>query len=284
MIASLTAHGWRLELLPEAGGSVAALKRGDRDILRPAPAGARDPLTTACFPLVPYANRIANGRFDFNGREIVLDVLDRFAPHALHGQGWLMPWQVEAQETDAITLLCRHAAGAWPWDWTARQRFTLGEDGLNAELELTNESAGIMPAGLGFHPYFAAGPESVLEFEAKAVWLTGRDPVPVGRAAPEVLADWSAGARIADRPPVDHCYEGWPGQARMVAPGGNGVTVEASENVRFLHVFTPAGADHACLEPVTHRPDAVHGAAGEMPVLGPGETVSLRMTIRAGQS
>lgn len=181
MTRALAAHGWQLELLPETGGAIAALRRKGRDILRPAPRGTTDPLETGCFPLVPYANRIAGGRFRFGGRDVRLEVPDRFAPHALHGQGWHLPWRVGIERGDRAELACHHPAGAWPWAWTARQRFVLEPDGFNAELALTNESPEPMPAGLGFHPYFPAGPASVLKFAAGSVWLTGTDLIPQRR-------------------------------------------------------------------------------------------------------
>ena len=58
------AHGdLRLALDPALGGALLSFRKGDVDLLRPTPAGASDVLETACFPLVPYANRIADGRF-----------------------------------------------------------------------------------------------------------------------------------------------------------------------------------------------------------------------------
>lgn len=108
-------------------------------------------------------------------------------------------------------------------------------------------------------------------------------PYPAAPAAPGVLADWAWGVPLADQPPVDHCYGGWVGVARLTGTSGT-IAISASADARFLHVYTPAGEPYACLEPVTHRPDAVNGASGEMPVLAPGDTVSVRMRITADQS
>ena len=56
----LGGHGWELALLPENGGAIAALQHDGRDVLRHAPEGTADVLAAACFPLVSYANQIAN--------------------------------------------------------------------------------------------------------------------------------------------------------------------------------------------------------------------------------
>ena len=64
MIA-LAAGDWRATLKPERGGAMLTLDWRGRPVFRPTPEDATDILETACFPLVPYANRIADGRFHF---------------------------------------------------------------------------------------------------------------------------------------------------------------------------------------------------------------------------
>src|SRR5215813_9076472 len=65
--------GMRLVLAPRLGGSIREFKWRGEDVLRPASAGAGDdPFQMACFPMVPFANRVAHGRFDFDGRTVRL--------------------------------------------------------------------------------------------------------------------------------------------------------------------------------------------------------------------
>lgn len=283
MIA-LAAGDWTCVLRPDLGGSVASLTWQGRDILRPTPADASDPLQTACFPLVPYANRIAGGRFSFGGREAALEVLPPFAPNALHGDGWLVPWQTLRGGADGAELAFDHPAGAWPWAYEARQAFALSPTGLTITLSIRNTDSGPMPAGLGLHPYFPAGPDSRLTVQATGVWTVDEVLIPRRLAPPAAVQDWSAGPRLGEAAAVDHCYAGWTGPARL-SNGDTATLVSASGEAGWLHVFTPAGAGYACLEPVTHRPDAVNAPAGEasgLRVLAPGEALSLSMSIGLG--
>src|SRR5690348_6236168 len=58
-------------LVPEIGGSLAWFRIGDTDVMRPLTAErqrAGDVLGVAMFPMVPYANRIADNAFAFGGR------------------------------------------------------------------------------------------------------------------------------------------------------------------------------------------------------------------------
>ena len=271
-----------LGIRPEIGGSISHFRQGAADILRPAPPDSRQPLDMACFPLVPFANRIAGGRFRFENHDVALPVLDAFAPHALHGMGWLRPWQVTSQSADRAELTCSASAGedGWPWAWRAVQSFRLQPDRLVLTLSVTNEAETAMPAGLGLHPYFAIDDKSRLIMPAGSVWQPGGDTVPDRKETADGFADWRDGPRIRDNPPVDHCYEADAGPVGIDTRAGR---VALVSDARLWHVFTPRGEAFACVEPVTHRPDAIHGMIGDMPVLAAGETARIRLEIQTGQ-
>lgn len=270
---------WRLVLRPDVGGAVAALTRGGLDILRPMPEGSTEILDAACFPLTPYANRIAGGTFTFEGRTVELPVLPAFAPHALHGDGWLSAWSVEAQDETSVTLAHRHKAGAWPWAYEARQVFTLTGQGLHVALSMTNLSDEPMPAGLGLHPYFPVTGQTRLRFDAAQVWGGGADEVPTALLPVSALFDWSWGPRVAEAPFVDNAYVG-DGAAVLAEPGRT-TAVTASANAGWRHIYAPGG-DFCCIEPVTHRPNAAQAPEGETSgwaVLAPGQSLSMWMDV-----
>lgn len=279
MIVRQDAHGWSLGLRPDLGGAVAFLRRNGRDVLRAAPDDADDPLQMGCFPLVPFANRIAQGRFAFEGRQVRLPVDDRFAPHALHGSGWTALWSVEDRSDDAISLSFEHAPGDWPWAFAARQRFVLTPEAMRIELSVRNASNSHMPAGLGLHPYFPIGPKARLRLRSEAVWLSDENLIPTVERFPRFLFDWSDNSRIADAPFIDHCYAGWDGSAAL--SGSSGTVELTAQGADHVHVFAPPGEDFICIEPVTHRPDVVNGPDG-MAALARGEGRAISLTLRAG--
>jgi len=277
----LSCGDWRLTLRPDLGGSVEALTWGDVPILRPTPPGTRDILQTACFPLVPYANRIMGGGFAFDGRDVRLPVLDAFAPHALHGDGWLAPWRVGAQAADSATLIHDHVSGAWPWAYRATQTFTLSEAGLRMDLSLRNGADEPAPAGLGLHPYFPRGAATRLTLCADGAWDATSPDVPWRPIVAGDAMDWSGGRRVEDAPFIDHAYSGWDGCAHL-DQGDHAVRIAASDNCPIAQVYAPTGADFLCVEAVTHRPDALNGAPGErgaMAVLQPGETLAISLSL-----
>jgi aldose 1-epimerase len=284
MIA-LTVGDWRATLAPEMGGAVLSLDWRGRPVFRPSPDGATDILDTACFPLVPYANRIADGRFIFEGRTVQLTVLERFAPHALHGDGWLLPWTVESQTENRVEMALDWPGddAGWPWPWRAHQAVELTEQGLTITLSVTNTGDTVMPVGLGLHPYFHRPADAELTLAAEAVWLTDAREIPDRLAAPAELTDWANGLALAEAPFVDHAYAGWTGEA-VLQGGGRRVTMRADAPARWTQVYAPVGADFLCVEPVTHRPDAHNAPTAErtgLMRLAPGEQASVVMTVSA---
>ncbi|MNR94516.1 galactose-1-epimerase [compost metagenome] len=278
----LTAGDWVCDLRPELGGAITSLSLAGRPVLRPTPEAATI-LETACFPLIPYANRIADARFEFQGRAASLPVLGPFAPHALHGDGWLNPWVVTAEGEDHVTMRLDWAGGVegWPWSWSALQAVRLSEAGLRIDLTATNTDRTAQPMGLGLHPYFMRADDARLRLAATGVWLTDEREIPHRLATPEDLIDWSEGVALAEAPFVDHAYAGWTGPARLEG-GGRTVLIDASPNAGWVQVYAPRGESFVCVEPVTHRPDAIHAPFDEatgLVVLEPGQSLTMSMTV-----
>lgn len=280
MTIALKAGNWEAEVRPEIGGALASLRRRGVDVLRPMPPQATDPLLSACFPLVPYCNRIRDGCFAFGGREVALPANFPPEPHSLHGLSWQREWTVEsAVESKCVLVDDYDGTGGWPWAYRAQQRVRLGLKGCAITLVVINRSDMPMPAGLGLHPYFRRRPETELHFHADHVLLTGADPLPTGITAPaEHFADWASGSRLPSET-VDHCFAGWQGSATV--RDDLGTIAVSADGAPHLHLYAPADGSALCLEPVTHTPDALNRAPEEMIVLPPGCAASLTLRISA---
>jgi hypothetical protein len=141
---------------PSRGGVVREFTWHGLDVFRPTPSEAGDdPLEVACFPMVPYVNRVAGGHFDFMGRTVQLEPNWSGDPHPLHGQGWRSSWDVVSASDTTATLRFEGGGNEWPWRYRSEQCFELGPDELWVELSVENLSDTPMPAMLGLHPYFA---------------------------------------------------------------------------------------------------------------------------------
>lgn len=270
----------RLTLDPARGGVIRALQWRDWDILRPTPADAgADPFDTACFPMVPYVNRVANGRFAFDGHAVQLDRNWSKDPHPIHGDGWRSAWEVAGTAPGNATLRFEGGGNQWPWRYRSEQSFRLEPDGVSITLSVENLGSTPMPAMLGLHPYFCDAAHARMEAQLPRVWLADSAALPVDETA--TPADWSfASGRPVQAVALDHGFSGWDGLARLRWPDHT-VTVRSSD-CRFLHVYTPAGRDFFCVEPQTAAPGALTRNPREAAIVAPGERVAIRVQFLSG--
>ncbi|MET0336195.1 MAG: aldose 1-epimerase [Caulobacter sp.] len=270
-----------VEVRPELGAGITAFRWDGVDILRPAAADADDVLQTGNFVLAPFCNRIRQGTFSFEGRQVRLPPNLGDHPHALHGQAWRQSWRVVAQTEAGVELAYEHAPDDWPWRYEVLQTASLTDGGLVQTATLTNLDEHPMPAALGFHPAFPAPEGTRLQADVRGVWMIDGEVMPTDWRPMDWGPDWRAGALADSGTFVDNCYTDWGAQAVLSGLAPPPVRLEASSNCQWLHIFAPVGGGFICVEPVSNRPDPFNGEDGGMQVLARGEsmTVSMRLTV-----
>ena len=285
-ILSLSAARLRLELSPSIGGAISSFEWVDGEetgpILRKCHRLLEKVLDAASFPLVPYVNRIRDGRFAFRGHEVRIAPNMPGDPSPLHGQGWLNPWKVDAAGERHASLSFRHEAGEWPWTYEARQHFVLDEHGLSVTLTCRNLDNQPMPCGLGQHPYFPCGPETRLDTSVTCAWTIDDKVLPVEKVPAE--GRYNLRDRLVCAQDLDNGFGGWVGEARMSDPDWPYDLRLSSSDARFFQLYSPASGGIFVAEPVTHANAALNEPEEEWPELGmrvlePGEEMSLTMRL-----
>ncbi|MCL6707871.1 aldose 1-epimerase [Pseudomonas sp. R2.Fl] len=261
------------------GGALAGLTFDGIDLLVPA-GGPRSDM--ASFPLVPFGNRLEFNRFTLSGRTF------RFAPNAadplyLHGDGWLKTWAVEMVGEDAAQLSLRQQPdGLTPYDYTARQRISIGGDAVWIELSVRNEAETALPFGLGHHPFFRRTP-GVRVTAAVGTFFNEREGhLPGEEAAVPADLDLPAGTTLPRRF-FNNAFSGWDGKAEILWPElGITATIDTSPAHDVAMLYAPADReDFFCFEPMTHLPNGHHRPdLGGLKILRQGEEMRSRMTIR----
>ncbi len=272
----MQAGSLRLALRPDLGGCIAGLWHGGVPVLRSTDASALvSSRLSGCYPLLPYSNRIAYRRFAWLGQ--AHSTLPNFDdnPHSVHGVGWLRSWSVVSHHDHEAVLALTHAADAhWPYDFEARQRFTLVAESLDMQLAFTNTSGSAAPVGLGWHPYFPKRARSRLHIELTDRWDSDASTQLPTRKITQPGID----ADIAHLH-YDHCFEGWSGAAHL---RDEALALKLSSPLRYLVVFTPQDRPYYCVEPVSHVSNAINMAdpiAHGLRSVAPGETTTAEMTL-----
>jgi aldose 1-epimerase len=269
---TLSAGTALVQMSPRTGGAIAAFTFNGIDVMRRTPESERatgNVRAHACYPLVPYSNRIAHATLRFAGRDYELDRNFGDHPHSIHGVGWQRPWQVVARDdSTALLALEHHASGpdarAWPWPFRAAQAFSVrAHDGgatLTAKLSLVNTGDRPFPFGLGFHPFFPRGATTALDLDADAFWENDDTQMPIRSVA--LPAGWRRGILSARRDQgIDNVFTGWRGAAMFTDPARPFDTgIVADRSAAFVVVYTPPKGDFVAVEPVTHMTDAFNRA------------------------
>ena len=271
----LHAGALRLALRPDLGGSIAGLWHRDLAVLRSAPpATLNDPHASACYPLVPYSNRLGYRKFRWRGHDHTTEPNYGDNPHSLHGIGWQRPWEIASSSALEVVLRLRHGGDAdWPFAFEASQYFTLTPQSMSVQMVFTNTAEVAQPVGLGWHPYFPKRARSRLHIELSDRWDADATQLPIRKVAqPGIDSDVS-------HLDFDNCFEGWKGPARI---RDEKFSLQLTSSLPYLVVYTPQDRDYFCVEPVSHVSNAIHmadPAAHGLRTVAPGESFEASMKL-----
>ncbi len=277
----LRGDGLEVGLKPHVGGAFTHFAdltcETPVDLFRRAKPDFDDVLDSAGFALVPYCNRVRDGRFAFRGRQVRLLPNLPGQKHPLHGQGWRNPWTVtEAGETFA-QLAYRHAPSDWPWAYEAQLTVIIEGRGLSVVLGCRNLSDETMPCGLGLHPYYPCNGQTVLDTRCESVWTVDDEIMPVEPLP--ATGRYDLQNRQVCGQDLDNGYDGWSGQADFRWPDKGRALRLTSEAPRF-QLYSPAEGGVIAAEPVTNRNAALNQPSADWPSLGlwllePGRTCEM---------
>ena len=185
---------------PANGGRIASLEVDGVELL--APRQDTDWLRWGCYPMVPWAGRVRDGRFEFDREEHQLE-LD-LPPHAIHGVGYRASWE----ETGPATLHL-NMEGLWPFGGWAEQHFEVSDQSL--VITMSVRATQRMPVMAGWHPCFlrklSKGGSAELSFNAEYMWQRDDAGIPTGERVPVPPGPWDdCFGDAAESPTVR-----WPG-------------------------------------------------------------------------
>jgi aldose 1-epimerase len=264
------------------GGGLRRLTVGDWELLDTYPSGT----VIEGWPgavLLPWPNRIRDGRWTWQGRELQLEVGSPEAPHAIHGLVAWQPWAVVTDAGDSATVgAVIEPHPGYPFRLAVAVDYRLASDGLTVRVRVRNLGADPAPFGVGMHPYLRVGADQDGDIGAADLTLPVRTALeldgglPTGRRSP---FDGAVG-RIGDRA-LDDAFtdlvrdeDGWA-RARLSGPAGS-LEVAVDGAWSWLQVFTgdqlPEGRRRRSLaiEPMTCPPNAFADGI-DLLVLEPGD-------------
>jgi aldose 1-epimerase len=230
--------------------------------------------------LIPWPNRIADGRYEFNDRAHQLSLDEPERGNAIHGLVRWSEWTIAERGPDRVALeLLLYPRPGYPFTLALRVEHALSAEGLAVEIEATNIGSEPCPYGAGAHPYLAlesAADGAELCLPASTVLEADDRAIPVGqKGVPEAGLDFRE-AKPLTGIRLDHCFTDLgrdvDGRARITV---DGTTLWADEAYPYVMAFTgdelPDVARRSiAIEPMTCAPNAFRSGNGLIR-LEPGE-------------
>ncbi len=273
----------------EVGGGVRTYSHGDRDVLHPYD------LDAVCdgahgAPLIPWPNRLADGRYSFDGEDFQVPLTEPEQGNAIHGFLRWRPWRGEQRDDNCVVMTTSiHPMKGYPFDVEVSVEYTLGTDGLRVATTATNRGDRPCPYGAGQHPYLSPGSGTLdacqMQVTADTRVDTGERQLPSGLVAVEGTEYDLREPRPLGSLALDYAFTDLlrdaDGRAwiRLTGPDGRTAGLWVDESYHLLQVYsadTLAGDRRRAglgAEPMTLPPNGF--ATGERVIrLEPGESVT----------
>lgn len=272
----------------EVGGGIRSYTRAGVDVVAPYPVDAMA-LAGRGQQLIPWPNRIRDGRYTFDGVEQRLPLTEPKLGNASHGLVRWSAWDLLDRPSTSVSVGVRlHPQPGWSATLDLTTSYALGDEGLTVTTTAHNVGPTPAPYGYGAHPYVLIGDVPVAD-----VHLTvpgGRylevDPdrlLPVAtHPVDDTAYDFRAGRPIGDLAldtaftDLDRGPDGRWSVTLAGVPAGT-VTVWGDEAYGWTQVFTgrahphTEGSSGVAVEPMTCPPDAFN-SGDDLVVLQPGQT------------
>jgi aldose 1-epimerase len=277
--------GTQRAVVTEVGATLRSFSVDGRDVVRgfdvaePSSAGRGQ-------NLIPWPNRIRDGRYVFNGvsQQLALSEPDRH--NAIHGLVTYVPWVLIDKQADAVTNRVRiYPQHGWPGTLEATITHRVGAQGLTVRVEATNIGTEDLPFGYGAHPYLTVGESTVddvaLTVPAASYLEVDDRLLPVRISSVAGTAYDLRGGPVLGSVNLDTALtdldRGSDGRWRVVLVlGERSVELWGDETMHWMQVFTggPSRQSSIAVEPMTCGPDAFNPGPThhELRVLGAGET------------
>jgi aldose 1-epimerase len=292
-------HGDQRATVVEVGGGLRDYHVGERPVLDGYGVSAQCTWGRGQL-LLPWPNRIADGRYEIGGQPQQLALTEPEQHNAIHGLTRWSAWKLDQPAPDRVLaehLL--HPQPGYPFTLRCQASYRLSTDGLTVQMSVGNLSQRPAPVGLGAHPYLLVGDAGVgtasVRIPAETRLLADHRGIPTGRVpAQENGDDFRRLRRIGDAI-LDAAYTDLirdsDGLARVLlsTPDGAEVTVWADPTWPFLQVFTGDAMPEAerrrsiAIEPMTCAPNAFNSGDG-LRLLAPDETLAGSWGIRVPPS
>lgn len=287
---TISANGYSATVC-EVGATLRRLTVAGRDLVAPfaedaAPSGSQGQ------QLLPWPNRIRDGRYPWGGVTQQLAITEVARNTALHGLVAWVPWHtVEHTDSRVVQRVVVYEQPGWPGVLEAHVTHEVAEDGLTVTVRATNRGRTAIPFGYAAHPYLRTQEDRIDEVSVSlpAASFLAVDPerllpreiTTVEGTANDLRGGSPLGSVQLDTAFTDITTEEGRWKVRL-ANGDYETVLWAEERFGWIQVFTGPDRDLLAVEPMTCGPDAFNEGPthGDVIVLESGQEFEGRWGLR----
>jgi len=254
-------EGFSCKVFPHLGGSIQELIIDEISIIKSISldeSGMEKYKTT--YPsaiLFPFPNRVAQGKYSFNGEPFELEINEPEFNNAIHGLVSDKQFSVGEVNGQSISLRYEHdSSHGFPFPFEFLITYSFSEKGLSLKFEVTNLGTQSFPFGMGWHPYFELGnyDHCRVDFSAEKKYVNNGKMVPID--AETYLED---GIHLAEAE-LDSAYKLRSGHIVLNSPHYQ-LRMDVPEDC-YLQLYTPENRTTFAIEPMTCIADAFNNKVG----------------------
>jgi aldose 1-epimerase len=273
------ASGEQRASIVEVGGGIREYAVAGRPVLDPYP------LEAICdgahgAPLIPWPNRLADGRYRFDGVDYQVALTEPEKHNAIHGFLRWRPWRAVEREPDRVVMGTRlYPLEGYPFILDVRVEYELSDAGLTVSTTAVNIGERACPYAAGQHPYLSPGSGLIdactLEVPAQTRIVTDDErQLPTGREPVEgTQFDFRSARRLGEER-LDFAFtdlaRGKDGRAvtRLSALDGKCAELWVDEHYSIVEIYTGDTLDPSRrrrglgVEPMTCAPNAFQSGEG----------------------
>lgn len=241
-------------IIDETGAYLSSLSLSGKEIIKKS--GDGEQTHGGCAVLIPYAGRIRNATYSYEGKTYMLPRNN--GENSIHGLLKDKVWKVKSQEQNAVKLSSNLVDPGYPTAIDTTITYSLDGTSLTVTTQVTNSGSERAPLLIGFHPYFLfkggwriSHDEDMRELNFRDGFFPDGTTEPVNFNSMEKMNEMN----------FDNCFAGG-GKITLLSEEGK-ITL-SRRNFEYLVIYNGAYSEgrSVAIEPMTGAPDAFNNGIG----------------------
>lgn len=214
--------------------------------------------------LFPFANRIKDGKYTFDGIDYVLECNEVDKNNALHGlvydKNFICADSVMTSNYGSVRLQYSYdgACKGFPFKFDILLTYKMADQSLSLTVEVMNTGNKALPFTLGWHPYFVSKNlnESTISFESNIKFLCDKQQIISGKTTLNLEMPHQLEGVVLD--------DGYKLQSDIIkfSTPEYRLNLRSNSNEKYLQLYTPKAPNVIAIEPMTGAADSFNNKIG----------------------